>query len=148
MRSITIPRVVGHFAILLIFSFSALCFPVAAQTSGADRDVLLNGLRIVFLPQPGDGKVSLQRRIHSGAAFDPAGKSGVMALLGDSLFPEPETKNFFEDELGGTLVVDTDYDSINVTMTGNASELARMLDALKAALIDAPFTDEQVAKLK
>ncbi|MEO6392463.1 MAG: insulinase family protein, partial [Pyrinomonadaceae bacterium] len=103
---------------------------------------------IIFLPQPGDGKVSLQLRIHSGAAFDPAGKSGVMALLGDSLFPEPETNNFFEDELGGTLVVDTDYDSINVTMTGNTGEVARMVDALKAALVDAPFTDEHVAKLK
>jgi zinc protease len=147
MRAKSALWVAAKLATLLFFSIAAVAAPAAAQDSDPDRDELLNGLRIIYLPQPGNGKVSLQLRIHSGAAFDPAGKSGVMALLGDSLFPEAESKNFFE-ELGGTLEFSTDYDAINVTMTGNANEVDRMLDALRSALVDPPLTEEVFQRLR
>ena len=66
---------------------------VQGQTSATpERFQLLNGLRVILLSQPGDQDVLLKLRIHSGAAFDLAGKSGSMALLGDLLFPDPSTR--------------------------------------------------------
>ena len=44
---------------------------------------LLNGLRVLIWSRPGDQDVLLKLRVHSGAAFDLAGKAGSMALLGD-----------------------------------------------------------------
>ncbi|HEX8889641.1 MAG TPA: hypothetical protein VF779_10710, partial [Pyrinomonadaceae bacterium] len=64
------------------------------------RDELLNGLRVLVWNRPGDQNVYLKLRIHSGAAFDLAGKSGMMALLGDALFPDPTTREYFTEELG------------------------------------------------
>src|ERR1043165_7626137 len=70
--------------------------PLPAQTpSQPEREQLLNGLRLMFWLQPGSPDVILKLRINSGAAFDLAGKSGQMALLGDLLFPDPATVDFF-----------------------------------------------------
>ena len=49
---------------------------------------LLNGLRVLIWSRPGDQDVLLKLRVHSGAAFDLAGKGGSMALLGDILIPD------------------------------------------------------------
>src|SRR5687768_11850080 len=57
-----------------------------------ERNRLLNGLRVLIWPRPGDQDVLLKLRIHSGAAFDLEGKAGTMALLGDVLFPDPTTR--------------------------------------------------------
>ena len=59
-----------------------------AQAPEPQREQLLNGLGILLWSRPGDQNVLLKLRIHSGAAFDPAGKAGTMALLGDILFPD------------------------------------------------------------
>ena len=76
----------------------ALCMWTAFQALGVaqvpsepERNRLLNGLRVVLLPRPGEQDVLIKLRIHSGAAFDLAGKAGSMALLGDLLFsPTPQ----------------------------------------------------------
>lgn len=155
MRSKTRFKVAAQLLFVLFLSVLGPNVTVRAQGPDPDRDQLLNGLRVIYLPQPGDGKVSLQLRIHSGAAFDPAGKSGLMTLLADSLFPETESNQFFEDELGGSLKVWTDYDSINVVATSNANEVGRMLDAFRSALgeprtagRDTELTEETFARLK
>lgn len=155
MRSKTRFKVAAQLLFVLFLPVMGPNVSARAQGPDPDRDQLLNGLRVLYLPQPGDGKVSLQLRIHSGAAFDPAGKSGLMTLLADSLFPETESNQFFEDELGGSLKVWTDYDSINIVATGNASEVGRMLDAFSSALggprtagRDTELTDETFARLK
>src|SRR6185312_2854607 len=64
-----------------------------------ERFELLNGLHVLLLARPGDQDVLLKLRIHSGSAFDLAGKGGSMALLGDLLFPDPATREFFSDEM-------------------------------------------------
>ena len=48
-----------------------------AQTPEPQADQLLNGLRILLWSRPGDQTVVLKLRIHSGAAFDTAGKAGM-----------------------------------------------------------------------
>jgi zinc protease len=141
-------KVAAQLVLLLFLPALMPGFGAHAQGADPDRDQLLNGLRVIYLPQPGAAKVSLQLRIHSGAAFDPAGKSGLMTLLADGLFPESETNQFFEDELGGSLKVTTDYDSINIVATGNVNEIGRMLDAFRSALVDNQLSPEAFARLK
>ena len=112
------------------------------------REQLLNGLTVLFSQRPGDSNVLMKLRVHSGAAFDTTGKSGTMALLGDALFPDPSTREYVTEQLGGKLEVSTDYDGIDITLSGKASELERMIDLLRIALVTTQLTPENVARVR
>jgi zinc protease len=112
------------------------------------RQQLLNGLKILMWPDAKTDKVTLKLRIHRGAAFDPAGKEGTTVLLGDILFPNPEIKAFFEEELEGSLIVTTTYDYIQVEMNGKGDQLVRMLDTLQDAIVEPPINKENFAKIR
>ncbi|HEX8708566.1 MAG TPA: pitrilysin family protein [Pyrinomonadaceae bacterium] len=134
--------------------FLALLLICSTLGSGAQttpqprREELLNGLRILLWNRPGDANALLKLRIHSGSVFDLAGKAGMMALLADALFPDMTTREYFVEELGGRLEVTSDYDGINVTMSGRASELERMLEILRTALVSTQLTPENVGRLR
>lgn len=113
-----------------------------------DREQLINGLRVLLWSRPGEQDVLLKLRIHSGAAFDLAGRAGAMAMLGDVLFPDPTTREYFTDEMAGRLDVDTDYDSITVTMQGRADRFERIVEILRTALVTTQITPENVAKIR
>jgi zinc protease len=117
-------------------------------TQQPDREQLLNGLRLLFWLKPGSPEVILKLRINSGAAFDLSGKSGQMALLGDLLFPDPATVDYFTDEMGGKLNVSVTYDSTTITMVGKADQLDHMVEVLRNALIATQFTPELVTKMR
>ncbi len=121
---------------------------VAQTVPEPSRQQLLNGLRILLWNRPADGNVYLKLRIHSGAAFDLAGKSGTMALLSDALFPDPTTREYFVEELGGRVEVTSDYDGINVTLSGNASNFERIVELLSTALISTELTPPVIEKLR
>lgn len=121
---------------------------LSAQSIQPEREKLLNGLSITFWPRPGDANVTLKLRIHSGAAFDLAGKAGTMSLLADTLFPDTDTREYVTEQLGGKLEVATDYDAINVTISGKASELERMIELLRNAVINPNLGPEAVTKIK
>ncbi len=137
------------FTVALVCLVAGLHTPAAfAQTSEPHRDQLLNGLRILLWSRPGDQNVLLKLRIHSGAAFDMAGKAGTMALLGDALFPDAATHEYFTEEMGGRLNVETNYDSIDITLQGRANEYDRIVDILRGALVTTQLTPQNVAKLR
>ena len=108
---------------------------------------LLNGLRVLIWSRPGDHDVLLKLRVHSGAAFDLAGKGGSMALLGDILFPDPSAREYFT-EMQGRLNVTTDYDSLTITMQGRAHEFERIVEILRTALVTTQLTPENLAKVR
>src|SRR5215510_10954750 len=112
---------------------SATAFPQTA--SQPEREQLLNGLRLMFWLKPGSTDVTLKLRINSGAAFDLAGKSGQMALLGDILFPDPATVDYFTSEMGGKLDVSVNYDSLTITMVGKAAEFEQIIEVLRNGLL-------------
>lgn len=116
--------------------------------STPERSSLLNTLQVVFSPTPGRPDVLVKLRINSGAAFDLAGKAGTMALLGDLLFPDPNTREYFTDEMQGRLAVTTDYDSITITMQGRAREFERIIEILRNALVTTQLTPENVLKAR
>jgi len=119
-----------------------------AQSPEPQREQLLNGLRVLLVPRPGDSNVLIKLRVHSGAAFDIAGKAGTMSLLGELMFPDQVTYDYFKEEVNGQLLVQTDLDSINVTMQGRASEFDRMIDTLRVAVVNTPLSPENVTRIR
>jgi zinc protease len=134
----------------LFAGFVSLIYsPLSAQVPmEPERIRLLNGLRVLIWSRPGDQDVLLKLRVHSGAAFDLAGKAGTMALLGDILFPDPTTREYFTDQMQGRLNVTTDYDSLTITMQGRAREFERIVEILRTALVTTQLTPENVAKVR
>ncbi|MBA2526393.1 MAG: insulinase family protein [Pyrinomonadaceae bacterium] len=139
--------------VLIILGLTVLGCGVSAPVYGQGaaepaREQLLNGLRVLIWHRPGDQEVLLKLRIHSGAAFDVAGKAGQMAILGDILFPDATTREYLTDEMGGRLDVDTDYDSITVTLQGRAREFERIVEILRTAVVTTQITPENVARIR
>ena len=91
----------------------------AQSTPEPRREQLLNGLRILLWSRPADQNVLIKLRVHSGAAFDLAGKEGLMATLVDTMFDQ-QTRDYVTEELGGRLDVALGYDSVDITMSGRA----------------------------
>lgn len=110
--------------------------------------MLLNGLRILYWPQPGNPNVLLKLRIHSGAAFDLNERAGMMALLADALFPDPATREYMAEELGGRLEVTTTHDAIDITLFGKSNGLERMVDFLRGAVMTTQLGVESVATVR
>ena len=137
------PRIAA-FSLVLALLLSA----GQANAQAPEREQLLNGLRLVFLQKPGSHDVLIKLRIHSGAAFDLAGKSGQMALLGDILFPDKATIEYFTEGMNGRLDVTANYDSLTITMDGKAEELERMLDLLRNALLSTQLTPDVVTRIR
>ena len=136
-------------AVAGVILLCTLLTPSFAQAPAQpEREQLLNGLRLLFWLKPGTADVTLKLRINSGAAFDLAGKSGQMALLGDVLFPDPATVDFFTDEMGGKLDVAVDYDSTTITMVGKAHEFEQIVEVLRNALLSTQLTPEVVTHMR
>jgi zinc protease len=133
-------------AVCLAAFLNSSVFAQAPMEPGRER--LLNGLRVLIWSRNGDQDVLIKLRIHSGGAFDLAGKAGSMALLGDILFPDPTTREYFTDEMQGRLNVTTNYDWLTITMKGRAREFERIVEILRTALVTTQLTPENVAKIR
>jgi len=143
-KTVIYARIVLPFIVLA----AALAQVQAQAVPQPDRERLLNGLTILYGNRPGDPQVLLKLRIQSGAAFDLAGKAGTMALLADAMFPESTTGEYVAEQLGGRLDVTTTYDTIDVTISGKATELERMIELLRNALMNLNVSPESVATLR
>ncbi|MBA2503068.1 MAG: insulinase family protein [Pyrinomonadaceae bacterium] len=124
--------------------------PARGQNASPElrRTQLLNNLNVLYYSQPSSQNVLLKLRIHTGASFDLVGKEGTLVLLGDALFPDDTTREYFTNELGGRLEVETTYDSITLTLEGKASEYERIVESLRNALINTSLSAEIVARLR
>ena len=136
-------------AVVSLLCLLLLVQPVLPQTSNEpEREQLLNGLRLLMWPKPGSTEVLLKLRINSGSAFDLAGRSGQMSLLGDILFPDPDTVDFFTGEMGGKLDVTVNYDSTTITMVGKAAEFEPIVEVLRNALLATQLTPEVITRIR
>ena len=134
-------------------AFSACLLLIFQQAPAQSADLpdsqeLLNGLRVLIWTKPGNPEVVVKLRIHSGSAFDLAGKSGEMALLGDILFPDPATADYFTDQMGGKLNVSVNYDSMTITMRGKAEQVDHMFEVLRNGILSTPLTPDIVARVR
>ena len=133
---------------VLVLCLLLLAPSAAAQSNEPQKEQLLNGLRLLLWEKPGSSELLLKLRINSGAAFDLSGKSGQMALLGDLLFPDKDTVEFFTEEMGGKLEVIVNYDSTTITMIGKSTELEPMVEVLRNALLSTQFAPEIINRIR
>jgi ketosteroid isomerase-like protein len=134
---------------LMIFVLCGLCAGVAAQNLREPyQEKLLNGLKVLVWNDPSSDKVIVKLRIHSGAAFDPKDKMGVMALLSDIIFPDPQTFSYFEEDLNGKLDIHCSYDYIQITATGKADEFVNILDTIRGGVVTTPIDQANFVKVR
>ena len=137
------PRVLS--ALILV---CAGWFAAAGQSPAEPRrEQLLNGLRILLVSRPADPNVLVKLRVHSGAAFDLAGKEGLMASLADLMF-DRQTRDYVTEELDGRIDVSVGYDSLEVTLAGRASDFERLLELARNAVINPQLTPEAVERVR
>lgn len=105
------------------------------------REQLLNGLRILLWSRPADQNVLIRLRVHSGAAFDLAGKEGLMAAMVDAMFDQ-QARAYVTEELGGRIEVVLGYDAIDVTLAGRATDFDRLLELARNAVVNPQLTPE------
>src|SRR5437763_12465642 len=135
-------------AVALLLAAGCVSRVCAQNTPEPNRERLLNGLTILYGNRPGDANVLMKLRVHSGAVFDLTGKAGTMSLLGDALFPESTTREYVTEQLGGRLEVVTTYDAIDVSISGKASELERMIELVRNAILNLNLSAESVTTLR
>ena len=135
-------------ALALLLAASCASRVCAQNTPQPNRERLLNGLTILYGNRPGEANVLLKLRVHSGAVFDLTGKAGTMSLLADALFPESTTREYVAEQLGGRLEVTTTYDAIDVSISGKASELERMIELVRNAILNLNLSAESVTTLR
>ena len=123
---------------------------VAAPAQSAPeprREQLLNGLRILLWSRPADQNVLLKLRVHGGAAFDLAGKEGLMATLVDAMFDQ-QTRDYVTEELGGRIEVVLGYDTIDITLAGRATDFDRLLELARNAVTNPQLTPENFERVR
>jgi zinc protease len=112
------------------------------------RETLLNGLNVLMFNDLKADKVAVKIRVHAGSAFDPQGKEGVMQLLADNVFPSETVREFFAEDLGGSLDVTTNYDYIQIDASSSPENVLSMLETLSTAISNPTIDKETTAKLK
>ncbi len=128
--------------VLLVLFSVANAFGQASQPAAPREEKLLNGLKLLVWNQPNAAKVTVRIRIHSGSAFDPQGKEGTMRALSDILFPNDSIREFFRDDLGGSLEVASNYDYIQINATGDADKFLTIHETISSALTNPQINKE------
>ncbi|MBV9929145.1 MAG: insulinase family protein [Acidobacteria bacterium] len=119
----------------------------AQSTPEPRREQLLNGLRVLLWSRPGDQNVLIKLRVHSGAAFDLAGKEGMMATLVDAMFDQ-QTRDYVTEELGGRIDVVLGYDSIDITLAGRATDFERLLELARNAVTNPQLMPQNFERVR
>jgi predicted Zn-dependent peptidase len=123
-------------------AFSQTALPTPKQ------EKLLNGLKVLMWSDSKADKVSVKIRIHSGSAFDPQGKEGLMQMLADNLFPNEAAREFFTEDLGGGLEIITNYDYIQINASSKPESFLTMIETIATAVSNPAIDKETTAKLR
>lgn len=137
--------------VLLCISMLASIVPAQGQAKPMpepQQEKLLNGLKVLVWNDAKSDKVTLKLRVHAGAMFDPKDKMGTMKLLSDILFPDEQTRVYFQEDLEGKLEVIANYDYIQITATGKADEFINILDNIRVGVVNTPITQENFVKVR
>jgi predicted Zn-dependent peptidase len=138
------------------FTFAALLVSAGLSSFGQTtpglpaprEEKLLNGMKLLVWNQPAAAKVNVKLRIHSGSAFDPQGREGVMRLLSEILFPNESVKEFFAEDLGGSLEIVSNYDYIQINASGDTDKFLTILETLSSALTNPQINKESTEKVR
>lgn len=134
-------------------ALSALFLGTALSVSSQNlpmpkQERLLNGLKLLMWSDPAANKVTVKIRIHSGTAFDPQGKEGVMSLLAESFFPTEAARNFYREDLGGSLQVTANYDYIQVSASSRPDAMVTLLESVSTAVANPTIDKDTTLALR
>jgi predicted Zn-dependent peptidase len=133
-------------ACLMVLSSHAFSQRPGSQIPREEK--LLNGLKLLMWNDPSAPDVKISIRIHSGAAFDPQGKEGVMKLLSENIFPTQLARDYFVEDLEGSVDVISNYDFIQVNVSGKSSDFVRLIETVAQAVSNVSIDKETTAALK
>jgi predicted Zn-dependent peptidase len=133
---------------LFLFQIAAVSFAQTTIQTAPREEKLLNGLKLLVWSDAKAEKVTVKLRIHSGAAFDPQAKEGVMTLLGDILFPNESVKEYFTEDLGGSLEITSNYDYIQIDASGDNDKILEIMESLAQAVTRPQIDKDTTAKVK
>lgn len=139
---------IGLIVVIVISLLAPAIFSQAPDLKKPRQETLLNGMKLLMWPDKSAPKVTLKVRVHSGSSFDPQGKEGVMKLLADNIFPNPETREFFTEDLAGSLDVTSNYDYIQISATATPDQFLNMTETIASAVSTPTIDQETTAKLK
>lgn len=71
-----------------------------------------------------------------------------MMMLAESFFPNPSSKEFFREDLGGMLEVTANYDFIQISAVAHPDEFLTMLETVASAVSNPATDNETTSKLK
>lgn len=138
---------IALFAIFLL----AFALNISAQTMNFPvprEEKLLNGLRILSWNDAKAEKVTVKLRIHSGSSFDLQGKEGTMALLSEIIYPSDAARAFFTEDLNGSFEVFSNYDYIQINLSGDNDKILEILESLANAIQNSPIDKDTTATVK
>lgn len=133
---------------LLLFTSANLAFAQTLKPQTPRQEKLLNGLNLLVWNDAAARKATVRLRVHSGAAFDTLGKEGTMALLADILFPTDAARQFFAEDLGGSLEVVSSYDYIQINATADGDKFLTMLETLANAVTNPQIDRDTTEKVR
>ncbi len=140
------------FYLVIVFIFvgtTAICAQNTAVSQSSPRqEKLLNGLKILMWSDRSANNVELKVRVHSGSAFDPQGKEGVMKMLAENLFPTDASREYFTDDLGGNLQIAVNHDYTQITATAKPENLLPLIETVSRAFSLITVDKETTVKLK
>jgi len=114
---------------------------------------LPNGLRVVVIPKPGTGLVSLEAAVQAGSVFDPnpaAGLADFTASLltrGTTARTAPQIAEAIE-ALGGSLSSAAGWDSANLNLSSLSSRIGDALPIFAEVLRSPAFASEEIERLR
>lgn len=135
-------------ALIILFAAASISFAQTGKSVSPRQEKLLNNLKILMWQDASTDKATVKLRVHSGAAFDTLGKEGTMAMLADALFPNQSIKEFFAEDLEGSLSIETNYDYIQINATGNANQILTILETIAAAVTKPTLDKDVTAQVK
>lgn len=112
------------------------------------QEKLLNEFKLLIWSVPEAEKVTCRLRLNKGSAFDQLGKEGQMALLANILFPDQISRDFFEEDLGGSLEITSTYDYLQINVTSDPDQILTVLQTLANAVISPQIDKETTAKVR
>jgi len=133
--------------LLILFSFVAPA-NFSQALAAPKQEKLLNGLKVLMWSDAKASDVAVKIRIHAGSAFDPQGKEGVMQLLADNIFPNEAAREFFTEDLGGSLEIIANYDYIQINASSKPDQFLTMLETIASAVSNMPIDKETTVKLR
>ncbi len=139
---------IGLIVLLVVSLLAPAIFSQVPDLRKPRQETLLNGLKLLMWSDRSAPKVVMKVRIHSGSAFDPQGREGVMKMLMDNIFPNAETREFFAEDLGGSLDIVSNYDYIQISATATPDQFLNMVETVATALSNPTIDKEATAKLR